>query len=1146
MDTQYIFLSYSHENKDVACKIQQKLMHEGIPCWIDQYGIRTAENYNAAIDKAIDGCSIFLAMLSKSYIEKYYCEHEFNRAIDVQKCIVSVCLDDVDEKTNRQKAYMFSFSAGYNILRYGTGIDCSDEDISKFCENIISSIPVQQLLRANSGDPSATLPIQPSDYLLAHLRMYNEKQYQQSGNYALSELCSALFPTIKDVDLDIDYKDENEESVSLIKYLSNSNSMKSHVFLTGEGGMGKTVSLLKTCEYLLSQNRYAIYIPLNLINSELTLDCYIKEYVCSGREWAYMHLCAMMTSPFDKDTSVIFLLDGVNEIAPDGYVDKLFKIELKRKYIDAGKNVRFIISSRFDTRSSYGLTDCFTLLAMQPLDHQKVMSYLSSCGIPHVRDEKVISILKTPLLLSLYANVEKHWEKYRKIEGITLNNNPNTAGKILSNFFQTQLFRAAEEPNFDLADHLVLLEYLLPNIAFKMVSINQFYLEDDDIWECYDGIEDDDIRFTWYKADRLRRILHGKSRFVSDGSGKLLDLAETALHFLHRVDGKYEFLHQTFRDYFAAYHIANEMTALLRKPARIDEIDPIIQAFTLNEDIASFVSDITHEEDACPYLLNDGWVFPGKVNQNASTQSVSEQLLQFWRNKTGKCAQNAVCNLIQVMRIGRSKNLAWCDFSELDLRGCYLNGCKFSEWYSKDIHPCSFNNALLNRDCFITNGHESAITSVCTTEGDVIFSGDKQGVVKILNCATRQWVKSMQLHNSPIVHMAWNEPQKSIAILYENILFVYSMTKERVVYSLGNESRSKKYRYVSFDRDNHVLVSYDLEPLIWYTADGVQLPSSLKYDVPSKCAQWNPQGREIIRSCLLQILSIDVFNQETKNWEQHPALISKRDILNKERKKMGEKPLLKVYLSLREFGISGANSVNCICYRRDGKRFLVSIENCIMEFDCMTLCLIQKKTFSSKVHCVCYGNNCIVAGVSSQVVIMGQDLTEQFTMFGTKTNTIGSIVSSPDGQGYYLVTGDGEIKLLDQTLTVRRIRRCKNKKRFAWVRDRKTNELQMMFLPTPNFTNGSRYSFERDRIEPLGWCFEFLDSQTEETDDQRIYKFDTSIMAISTQPPYNKIEYTNYGGIWIFGCSFLGIQGDLSDRKCRHLLKQNGGIISEQ
>ena len=63
------------------------------------------------------------------------------------------------------------------------------------------------------------------------------------------------------------------------------------------------------------------------------------------------------------------------------------------------------------------------------------------------------------------SNYEKAYNRTKAL----LEEHPDTAGKILSTFFQTQLYRAADEDNFDQAAHLVLLEYLLPALAFKML-----------------------------------------------------------------------------------------------------------------------------------------------------------------------------------------------------------------------------------------------------------------------------------------------------------------------------------------------------------------------------------------------------------------------------------------------------------------------------------------------------------------------------------------------------------------------------------------------------------------------------------------------------------------------------------------------------
>ena len=1136
MDRQYVFLSYSHDDQAIADIVLKKLQDAGIPCWVDHEKIRGGQNYIAAIDPAVEDCAVFLPLLSKSYVDKNYCEHEFNLAVGMQKCIMPVCIDDVSKKTNRKHSYMFTFYAGYDILRFGTGVRNTEEDINALCDSILQSVPIQQLLRINQGDPYAILPIRPSDYLLAHLRRYHKGQYQQIGNYALSELCAALFPAIKDVDMNINYKDEQNQSVSLVKYLTDAQAGKWHIFLTGEGGMGKTVSLLKTCEYLLDQEVCAIYIPLKDLGGELTLDKYLKHYVCAGKEKMYEHLTQMM-SHNTEDASVVFLLDGVNEIASGDFAQKLFQDEIVKRFIRMKQSAQFIATSRFDARDTYGLTDSFKLLEMQPLGEKTVTGYLAQCGICIENNPTIKSILKTPLLLTLYANVEQHRQKYEAIDGITLCPDPDTAGKILGNFFQTQLFRAVKETTFVQAEQLVLLEHFLPVVAYHMVCSKCFHIKKSDIWEYIDQIKANVPSFLWCRDDRLRIILEEWDGFNAD---KLLALAKNALHFLHLTDKGYEFLHPTFRDYFAAYYIANEMRAFLKKPERMDTVEPLLESTVFHDDILTFVSDITHEEEARPDITEEGCVFPGKTSQLPSNRSISEQLLPLWRNRSGVGPQNAVCNLIQIMRIGRKNILAWCDFSELDLRGCRMNGARFTEWYCDQLYPSRFDGAWMDREFFLTNGHDAAVTAVETDGGSLVFSGDKHGLVKVLDRSEKRWIKELQLYSGPVVHLAWDSCRRELAVLYEHILFVYALDQDKVTFTLGNDSRNQLFRYVAFDETHHILISYNTEPLLWYTANGAQFPSPLGYDVPVGSAQWNPCRDMIVRGYLQQKLSVDVFDRQTNRWQQHPSLIAQRDSIYAHKK---DKYKYKVFIDLRQYGASKSRNVSSIYFHPGGQTFLVAIGSLVLEFDSHTLHLLQKVTLSGEINSVCYGKDCVVVGTANHIVVLNADFTETLFMWGTQTQTVVAITENPSGAGYYLIDSDSNIKLLDQTLCVQRCRRSKVKKHFTWARDRKTGRIQMMFLPTPTFPDGSVFSFETGSLKPTGWYYEPLDILGENTNGPKIYRFTTSVAAISSTPPYDKFTFTNYGGILIYGCSFLRIKGDMQLPQNQKLLKQYGGSI---
>lgn len=70
-----------------------------------------------------------------------------------------------------------------------------------------------------SGDINDYPPISTPDYIIARLRLYHERQYEQSGNYALNEIRGELFPAIRNSEINVLYKDDNKKDVSLVKFV---------------------------------------------------------------------------------------------------------------------------------------------------------------------------------------------------------------------------------------------------------------------------------------------------------------------------------------------------------------------------------------------------------------------------------------------------------------------------------------------------------------------------------------------------------------------------------------------------------------------------------------------------------------------------------------------------------------------------------------------------------------------------------------------------------------------------------------------------------------------------------------------------------------------------------------------------------------
>ena len=1143
-----VFISYAHEDWQIVEKFADYFCEQGYHIWFDKTRLEIGDEFNVEINQNIKNCAIMLCFLSKNYVRKPYCKLEFNNAIDNRRSIATVCLDDVDKETNADAEYMFSRYSGYNVLRYGTGVR-DEKEFKEVCEELNASSLFQYALMSDEERAKNAMHFNTTTALRDRLAFHRKSVYKISGNYYLDEIHAELFSQLKDEDFRIVYQDADKNEVPLYNYLKQHSDQ--HLLLVGDGGMGKTVSMLRTCEYLLNQGIPAVYIPLRAIDfAHETLEGYIANVVCANQGYYNELVEVHAKSPYQGTPNVVVLLDGMNEIPAD-MMSKLIRGQLIGKIMQNWKGAQIIMSSRYDFRATENLEKDVRVLYMQNLESRRVEQYLEKCGLPQVNDRAVLELLGNPLLLSLYTNAEACRARYSQIPGIELDEVPNTAGKIIGNFLKTQLFRASKEVNMRLAEHLVVLEYVLPAIADYMISGERYSISRNELSELLMDLEEEDTRFKWYKRERLQNIMMtlGLDGY-SWNSMKLFNLATRGLHLLNETGGSsYEFLHQNFRDYFAAYYLVNEISAVAARPKRQKDVDMAVGRQEYSGDILRLASNISGEEEAKPYLEDGKWIFPGKDDCSLpSSKSAAEQMLALQRGKEGKEARNIVHNLLEIMRMGRENFLAWCDFSDLDLRSCYLNKCRFVVWYKDEIYPSRFDGAWMDRTFLLNEGHEGQVKAVCTDGANRIFSGDEDGYVKVFDLDKKKWLYTVQPQSGTVVDLAWDAKKGYLAVLYADAVYVFAADTMSEIMRVENAHRSKKYRYVRFDEESSVEMAYDIEPLIYYTIYGERLANGMDYDVTTKCAKWHPFRKEYIRSYMFQMISSNFFNEETGNWWQHKALLKKRDDLNVIRKANNIPLLHKCYLRLRDDGADDKDSTRCICYHPDGDRFLVAIQRLVLEYDNRTMTLIQKRRLNEPVYCVCYGkNDAVYVGSGNSVVVLGSDFSKQYTLTGVQMSALLSKNMGPEGKDYYLFSRNGEIKRLDENLCVQRMHTySESGSSPIWGKDRMTGEYQMLFLPSRRYPYGSRLNFETGEVAPLGWSYEVQDAELfKEKSTKKLHKLETSVLAVDKKPPYRKTVFVNYRGVWIFGCSFKGIQGSMAEEKNLYFLKQNGGHVDE-
>jgi hypothetical protein len=79
-----VFLSYAHEDEDLARRLYNDLKQRNVDVWMDKESLVGGEEFDIAIRKAIESCRFFLLILSKVSVTKSgYVNKEIRKAIDV-------------------------------------------------------------------------------------------------------------------------------------------------------------------------------------------------------------------------------------------------------------------------------------------------------------------------------------------------------------------------------------------------------------------------------------------------------------------------------------------------------------------------------------------------------------------------------------------------------------------------------------------------------------------------------------------------------------------------------------------------------------------------------------------------------------------------------------------------------------------------------------------------------------------------------------------------------------------------------------------------------------------------------------------------------------------------------------------------------
>lgn len=90
----YIFISYCHRDSELVFPVLEYLCGQGYRIWFDR-GIHPGEEWQDVIADHLADSTLFLAFISKEYVESHNCRRELNFAVSENKSILPIILEEV-------------------------------------------------------------------------------------------------------------------------------------------------------------------------------------------------------------------------------------------------------------------------------------------------------------------------------------------------------------------------------------------------------------------------------------------------------------------------------------------------------------------------------------------------------------------------------------------------------------------------------------------------------------------------------------------------------------------------------------------------------------------------------------------------------------------------------------------------------------------------------------------------------------------------------------------------------------------------------------------------------------------------------------------------------------------------------------------
>lgn len=641
----------------------------------------------------------------------------------------------------------------------------------------------------------AAEPAAPFDHanLQNTLRAGSKAQFErlQKGRYKYLNIESILVSEINlGKYLDVQVKTDTQVASLELAVQALWQNKKTQALLVGDGGMGKTVSLLLLWRDLLFEENgpVPVFIPLNEYNSasEAERSDFVVRYLCKNLlnipeppAETVNALWKLFETPREGRPSMILLLDGLNEVTvPKGRLMATVNDLAAR----AG-GTQMVISSRNKQIEKLDLaSESAALMQILPLTQETVIAYLKEKGQEIPANKDLLGLFANPMMLTLYSGANNIALRFKDDDRFHFKK-VTTYGELLWNFNEAQLAQLTDgNDEADIRYQNFLLRVLVPYIAYRMEDKGKYAITirklADPTFNFKTILDEAFAELDTEELTELYPEFEGKRRELGLGvlteldekeqrSGKVKQFLVERLRVLVMEGDDLRFLHQNFRDFFAVCHIRN-----MTEAAMVRRVLP--EVFFKNYIpvyLRRLLGEIEGEHQSVPT-----WNAAKGHLELLERENLLSRLIDLCRTDSGITAGDAerafVIRNVMMIWLDLRQSLAGANLTCLDLRQIQFNGLPLTRHQGSAYLPARFEGSVLDGDSFLFKGHYGQINQVhYSHDGQKLLTASDDGTIKEWLAATGKLLQTFAGHTDKVVSARYSaDDQKVVSASYDTFV----------------------------------------------------------------------------------------------------------------------------------------------------------------------------------------------------------------------------------------------------------------------------------------------------------------------------------------------------------------------------------------